>query len=246
MRVIFNADDFGLTEGVNLGILKAFKDGVVKSTTLMVNMPFAEQAVKIANENPELGVGVHLTVTAGPQLIKIKNSLVDENGDFHNKDLLYDYQVKLNEEELYCEWKTQINKFIELMGKKPTHIDSHHHIHLIPKYLKVALKLAEEYGIPMREQKWDNKNFEYIKLKQDFIYDGCKLEYFINHEDELLKEDVIEVMCHPAFIDQNLLDKSSYNLARCGELSILTSIELKEWISKNKIKLINYGEIMNK
>lgn len=243
MRLIFNADDFGLTEGVNLGILKAFTNGVVRSTTLMVNMPFAKDAVEIAKQNPELGVGVHLTITAGSPILNKKNSLLDAEGKFHNKDLLYDYTVELDTEELYEEWKAQIEKFIELMKVKPTHIDSHHHIHLIPKYLEVAVKLAEEYDIPIREQKWDNKKYEYIKLKQDFIYEKCALDYFLKDRSNILQEDIAEVMCHPAFIDERLIEFSSYNIERCRELSILSSKELRNWIKKNNIELIDYRDL---
>lgn len=243
MRLIFNADDFGLTEGVNLGILKAFRDGVVRSTTLMVNMPFAKDAVKIAKQNPELGVGVHLTITAGSPVLNKKNSLLDAEGKFHNKDLLYDYTVELDTEELYDEWKAQIEKFIQLMKDKPTHIDSHHHIHLVPKYMEVALKLAEEYNIPIREQKWDNKKYEYVKLKQDFIYTNCTLDYFLKDERSILEEDIAEVMCHPAFIDDHLMKISSYNVDRCKELGILTSEELQNWIKENNIELINYRDL---
>lgn len=243
MRLIFNADDFGLTEGVNLGILKAFKDGVVKSTTLMVNMPFAKEAIEIAKNNPDLGVGVHLTATAGEPLIKEKNSLVDEKGKFHNKDFLYDYTIELDAEELYREWKAQIERFIELLGDKPTHLDSHHHIHIIHKYLEVALKLSEEYDIPMREQVWTNKNYEYVKLAQNFIYDKCSIEYFINNKNKILGAEIVEIMCHPAYIDKKLMDFSSYSIERCNELSILSSKKLKNWIIDNKIELINYKNI---
>ncbi|WP_145838534.1 ChbG/HpnK family deacetylase, partial [Bacillus paralicheniformis] len=67
--LIINADDFGFSRGVNLGIIEAFQHGVLTSTTLMVNMQEAEHAVELARQNRELGVGVHLTLTAGRPIL---------------------------------------------------------------------------------------------------------------------------------------------------------------------------------
>ncbi|WP_029809312.1 ChbG/HpnK family deacetylase, partial [Vibrio parahaemolyticus] len=68
MKVIFNADDFGLTQGVNTGIVKSHQDGVVKSTTMMVGMDAEQHAIELANQNPDLKIGVHLRFTAGAPL----------------------------------------------------------------------------------------------------------------------------------------------------------------------------------
>ncbi|MGL4848448.1 MAG: chitin disaccharide deacetylase [Clostridium sp.] len=243
MKIIFNADDFGLTEGVNLGIIKGFKKGIVKSTTLMVNMGYAKHAVELAKQNPGLGVGVHLTVTAGRPIIEKKTSLLDENNNFYNKDLLYDYTVEFEVEDLYNEWKAQIEKFIEMVGEKPTHLDSHHHIHLIPKYLDVALRLANEYEIPMREQKHTDKKYEYVKLAQTFIGSGCEKEYFLEDRENILGENIVEIMCHPAIVDDELIRISSYNKGRENELEIITSEEIRNWIENNEIEIINFRKI---
>ncbi|MFA0025879.1 ChbG/HpnK family deacetylase, partial [Vibrio sp. 10N.261.49.A5] len=68
MKVIFNADDFGLTSGVNIGIIKAHQQGVVNSTTMMVGMDAEKHAVELAKQNPDLKIGVHLRFTAGPPI----------------------------------------------------------------------------------------------------------------------------------------------------------------------------------
>ena len=69
-RLVINADDFGLCDGVNRAVAQAHTDGVLTSTTLMANMPAAEEAVKIAKEMPSLGVGIHLNLTEGPPVSK--------------------------------------------------------------------------------------------------------------------------------------------------------------------------------
>ena len=85
-RLIINADDFGMSEGVTLGILKAHRDGVLRSTTLMVGMPFAAQAAQMAKDYPDLHIGIHFTLTAGKPVSDPKEipSLVDQDGYFHS------------------------------------------------------------------------------------------------------------------------------------------------------------------
>ena len=81
-KLIVNADDFGLTEGSTLGIIRSHEDGIVTSTTLMVNMPFCELACQLAKAHPDLGVGCHLVLTIGRPLVEGAKSYTDENGNF--------------------------------------------------------------------------------------------------------------------------------------------------------------------
>ncbi len=69
-RIIINADDFGLCDGVNEAVAQAHSDGILTSATIMVNMPAAEKAVKIAKKLPSLGIGVHLNLTEGRPISK--------------------------------------------------------------------------------------------------------------------------------------------------------------------------------
>jgi chitin disaccharide deacetylase len=82
MKLIVNSDDYGLTPGVNLGIIDALKRGILRSTTAMMNMPAIEMAADLAKENPELGVGIHLVLSAGKPLLNTHKTIVDENGNF--------------------------------------------------------------------------------------------------------------------------------------------------------------------
>lgn len=88
MKLIVNADDFGYSKGVNLGIIEAHRAGVVTSTTTMVNMGGFEHAVQLARETPTLGVGIHLVLTCGAPVSHDVPSLTDEHGRFHRG---YDY-----------------------------------------------------------------------------------------------------------------------------------------------------------
>lgn len=150
-RVIINADDFGLCEGVNSGIIKAFREGILTSASLMTNTPGFEQAVELARANPSLGVGVHLNLVRGLPLVEPKEipALVKKNGYFYGSV----YPVfsgllrgKINIEEVEREWRAQIERALGA-GLSVTHLDSEKHSHTFPPLFRLTLKLAAEYGI---------------------------------------------------------------------------------------------------
>ena len=88
IKLIVNADDFGLTEGTNYGIIDGHINGLVNSTTMMMNMPGTEHAVRLAKEYNLLGVGVHLVLTAGEPLLGDVPSLVGSDGSFHKQSVV--------------------------------------------------------------------------------------------------------------------------------------------------------------
>lgn len=245
MKLIFNADDLGLTKGVTNGIIKAHREGVLTSTTMMVNMPYINLCKKAADENPKLGIGIHLVLTAGKPLVKNLKSIVDENGDFYNYKVMYEKSKPINAEEVYIEWKAQIDKFISIMGKKPSHIDSHHHIHLMWPGNIIIERLVNEYDIPMRTSSDDLSNYNYEKanLCKTFYEDNADMEYFYKDKEGILNHNISEVMCHPAIVDDELKSISSYCNGREIELSLILNPKLKKWIKDNKIELINYNDI---
>ena len=236
-KLIINADDFGLCDGVTFGILKAHQDGILTSTTCMMNMPHIEEYLSLASHFPHLGLGVHLVLTIGQPLTM--GSFCDENGNFKSRNTYPDRKVIVKQDELYLEWKTQIDKFIQLTSKKPTHLDSHHHVHLLPGNIDIALKLAKEYDLPLRQEYYLQKDYEYVRFSEVFYNQSVSLETIndICHFDD----EIFELMCHPAFVDPFLYNHSSYNIQRIKELDILCSQEAKD-ITKN-IQLINYGQI---
>lgn len=145
-RLIVNADDFGLSPAVTGGILEAHQSGIVTSTTMLVNFPTADAAAAQALAAPRLGVGVHLNVTSGQPVLRPEEvpSLVGPSGRFRRD--FYSLRYRIDADELRREWRAQIERFLSL-GLKPTHIDSHHHVHHLPPFLLVTTELAQEYGI---------------------------------------------------------------------------------------------------
>ncbi|MGB6340201.1 MAG: ChbG/HpnK family deacetylase [Candidatus Aminicenantaceae bacterium] len=150
-KVIINADDFGLVQGVNEGIVKAHQEGVLTSATLMANMPGFDQAVEMAGANPELGVGVHLNILRGQPLSPVKkvDSLLSRELRFIPSvaNLLYRMALKrVSFDEVEREFRTQVER-VQRAGIDPSHIDSEKHIHLIRPLFRIVLKLAKEYKI---------------------------------------------------------------------------------------------------
>jgi predicted glycoside hydrolase/deacetylase ChbG (UPF0249 family) len=149
--LIINADDFGLCEGVNRAIAEAHKNGILTSTTLMTNMPSAEEAIKIAKQLPTLGVGIHLNLTQGQPLSNnpIVTLLVNDNGEFcySANELAWKSLVSSKfRAAIRAELAAQLQWTID-RDLKPTHLDSHKHIHSFPAIYRIVCSLARQFNI---------------------------------------------------------------------------------------------------
>ena len=150
-NLIVNADDLGWTDGVNRGILRAFRGGIVTSTSLLANGTAFAQGVKAAKSAPGLGVGVHLNLSDGAPVADRESvtSLLDENGKFAAgpESLLWKRaRRRLVLDEVEEEWDAQIQK-VRDAGIQPTHLDGHKHVHMLPDLFDIALLLAKKHGI---------------------------------------------------------------------------------------------------
>lgn len=168
-QLIVNADDYGRSEGVTQGIIRAHREGIVTSTTVMMNMPKVEDALGLTDDYPDLGMGVHLVFTAWHPLLPPAEvpSLVDEGGYFHSQEAILSHPStelrtgleRIDTDELKAELSTQIESFCA-SGRQPDHLDCHHFVHLYPPFFTVYVELAAEYGLPVRspfppEEEWD-------------------------------------------------------------------------------------------
>ena len=140
-RIIVNADDFGLCGDVTRGILDAHRNGQVSSTTLMVNMPGTEEAVEVARQHPNLGVGLHFNLTEGRPLTDVP-SLVDSDGRFLLRgDLLRrGLRRAIDPADVRREFVAQLKRIHDL-GIAPTHVDSHQHVHMAPWIIRAMAPL---------------------------------------------------------------------------------------------------------
>ena len=145
-QLIVNADDFGLTTGVNQGILRAFKDGIVTSASLLVTGSAFEGAVALAQQSPELDVGLHLTLVEERAVLgrELLPSLVDETGRFPGTSGEFFRRAflgRINWDEVEREIAAQIARF-EKTGLRLSHLNSHQHLHMFPPVFQIVRRLT--------------------------------------------------------------------------------------------------------
>jgi predicted glycoside hydrolase/deacetylase ChbG (UPF0249 family) len=150
-RLMVNADDFGLTEGTNRAIVDAHCKGIVTSTSLLANGYAFEHAVSLAREHPSLGVGVHLTLTEGPPVVENVIDQLYPGGTLPLSNQPYVRALvagRLPRSAIRREFEAQVEKIVAT-GIRPTHIDGHKHVHLLPGITAIAADVARQFSIPV-------------------------------------------------------------------------------------------------
>jgi predicted glycoside hydrolase/deacetylase ChbG (UPF0249 family) len=263
-RLIINSDDYGRTPEISRGIRETHLHGVLTSTTCMMNIPTTVDDIAIAlKETPNLRLGVHLVLTMGKPLSKREAvpSIVDSNGNHLKYDPFIANLPDLNMDEVKAEWRLQIERFIQAAGRKPTHLDSHHHSsYFSPALFHGMLELAQEYECAIRypftveSQEREETGKHALELMKQFnprrpdrfiasFYDeGATNEEFVRLVNET-KEGTTEIMCHPGYVDDAFAKESAYNFQRERELKILTDPAIKQAIQANNIKLITFADL---
>lgn len=264
-RLIINSDDYGRTPDISRGIREAHLQGVVTSTTCMMNIPTTADDIAVAlKETPKLGMGVHLVLTMGKPLSarEAVSSIVDANGNFFKYDSFISNLPNLKIDEVKAEWRFQIEKFIKAAGRKPTHIDSHHHSSFFsPALFRAMLEFAKEYDVAIRfpflgdvwgELEETAKHVPDLvkefrprhpdKFISDFYDDGATEDNLLNILNSL-GDGTSEFMCHPGHVNDAFAKESVYNFQRERELKILTNSAVKEAIKVNSIDLISFADL---
>ena len=168
--LIVNADDFGLTSGVNRAVIEGHTGGIITSSTIMANMDAFDDAVRLAKDHPSLGVGLHFNITQGMPVAgaaKVR-SLTDPRGEFlKSSAMLRRIMIgQLRTEEVEVELRAQIEKVLNA-GLCLTHIDSHKHSHALPLVCDVLVKTIGDYGIfaiRLPQEKWSFNGNGSIKM----------------------------------------------------------------------------------
>jgi predicted glycoside hydrolase/deacetylase ChbG (UPF0249 family) len=231
--LIVNADDFGLSKGQNYGIVEACRHGVVTSTTAMVNADAIEHAVALSRDLPALGIGMHFVLTLGMPLTPMPG--LTREGQLGKWIWEMAEQGSLPLEEIARELDCQYNRFVDLFGREPTHIDSHHHVHMIPAIFPIVAEFARRKGVAMRVDRQEAVFKEAMPelppttdgFSSAFYGEAITETLFLQVLDRSVQqgERSLEVMAHPAFID-NMIRKSAYCWPRLDELDVLTSTSL--------------------
>ena len=206
-RLIVNADDLGFTAGINRGILEAHEHGIVTSTSLMVDRPGAADGAEIARRTPTLSVGLHAVLIHRDELTVTTATCTDE-------------------------LERQLSRFEQLVGSRPTHIDSHHHTHRNPLIRDVFVAFADRHALPMREH----------SVRHCADYYG---EQAIGVESLLdilgrLEDGDTELGCHPGYADGL---QSRYSAPRERELETLTDPRARDRLGELEIELIGWREL---
>jgi predicted glycoside hydrolase/deacetylase ChbG (UPF0249 family) len=211
-RLIVNADDFGMTAGVTEGIVEAHVRGIVTSTSLMVDSPAAAYAVQLSREHPGLSIGLHF-VDDTPAL--------DDAGHAAR------------------EFARQLGRFRELMGREPTHVDSHHHVHI--SRLALFAPLVEPLGVPLRGDGRVRYLGGFFAHPQPGVVelDRIREPFLLQLLAELGSDSgFAEVGCHPGRVSDEL--HSSYRGERELEIETLTDPGLPARIEALGLTLASY------
>jgi predicted glycoside hydrolase/deacetylase ChbG (UPF0249 family) len=244
--LIVNADDFGLTAGVSRGILEAGRRGIVTSTTLLVNRDIPPAQVEKL-EASALGVGVHLNLTLGapvsdPQRVP---SLVDAEGRFIRD--AREAAARAKPEEARIELGTQIDAFRKIMGRFPTHLDTHHHVGRHDPILDLVLDFARALKVAVRSQdatvRTAARNLG-LRTPDHFMGESGPEAYWSRERtlEQLaaLPAGVSEFMTHPGYFDDELA-YSRYGRQRETELAGLTDEEARRTVERLGIRLAHFG-----
>ncbi len=150
-RLIVNADDFGRSHAINEAVIRAHREGILTTASLMVNEPALDEAVALARENPRLGVGLHLALSHGRSALLPEKipGLVNERGEFSNQPTATGFRYFMRRslrEQLRQEIHAQFEKF-RATGLTLDHVNGHLHFHLHPTVFRLLMDAVDKYGI---------------------------------------------------------------------------------------------------
>jgi predicted glycoside hydrolase/deacetylase ChbG (UPF0249 family) len=219
-NLIVNADDFGASTGVNRGILECHTRGVVTSASLMVTGHAVREAIAMSRDYPGLAIGLHWDVWG------------EDDREFDIDDL----------QAVHDEFHRQLDEFYRLLGKMPTHVDSHRHVHRGERLMPLFRELVEPLCVPLRNDgrvrfvggfyaqwQWMETNLEYVSVP---------------HLQRMLREEVgegwTEFSCHPGYASSDYA--AVYYAEREAEVRTLTDPRIRQTAEELGIRLTSYAD----
>lgn len=263
MKLIIKGDDLGWTDGINAGIEKAARDGILTATGCMPNMPCAEKGIKLLQKYKHISIGQHTNVVIGKPISNAKDipHLVDENGNFHSSKYYRKLAKEIEDvlpfyEECRKEIEAQLQQFILYAGQKPAYLEGH----AIPsRTFELALAdVAKEHDIIYLGIEGENAYgvfrapmgkyaTDIFQSKDPYEQFNADVEaYFLSDEGHILDKEIALMLFHPGFIDADLMEMSTYHGVRIQDCKALCSKEVRAWIKEHNIELINYYDLKNK
>lgn len=267
ISLIVNGDDFGLCAPVNQGIATAFRQGILTSTSLLANSAGFADACTLMRKLPTLAVGLHVNLTCGQPLSPARTvaSLVDQDGKFFSKwgFLQRAFRNALLLSHLKAEIRAQFQA-VQDQALTITHVDSHHHVHLLPLVGRAVVELAEEYHVPVWRtfNETETAGCWQTRIMNRFYHRfGCRLyrttsaprrfwgtDFMLRRDKKeallhlirLLPAGVNELMCHPAAADINSAFPEN-RIDRLQELRALCDPEVRRAVKAAGIHLVAHG-----
>lgn len=271
-RLVINADDFGLTSGVNRGILEAHAAGSVSSTSALVNMPGWGDALEwFGKRSASLGVGLHLNLVAGAPLTEAASLTDPRTVRFHSLAALawraLTGRVRLA--EVHAECLAQIER-LQSAGVAVTHVDSHRHAHCLPGFFGAVRAAARSRNVGVirvpREPMRAGAHAPIAMLKKAALRVGIavsgaratdrRAEFFgvslqestnflagVLDRLDHLPAGPSELVVHPGYNSPELEELDPYTTVRERELRALTSPELRARLGKGDIELVSFGAL---
>ena len=227
--LIVNADDFGRSPGINAGVVRAHTAGIVTSASLMVRWPSAAGAVRMARSLPHLSLGLHLDL----------GEWAFRDGQWQP---LYEVAPTGDADAIAREVSAQLSRFRELVGRDPTHVDSHQHMHRAEPVRSILAAAARELGVPLRDC---HLNIHHCGTFYGQTSKGHPYPAAITVDGLLallaaLPPGITELGCHPGIGDD--LD-SVYCGERATEVETLCDPRVRSSIAAAHIRLRSFGNL---
>jgi hopanoid biosynthesis associated protein HpnK len=266
-RLIVNADDFGLSHSVNEAVIRAHREGILTCASLMVNEAGVDEAVKLAKENPKLGVGLHVSLLHGHSALPPEKipGLVNARREFSNSPvgagMKYFFDDNLRE-QLQAEIRAQFEKF-RATGLPLDHVNGHLHLHLHPVIFKILMDEAETFGIRCMRLTRDclarsrrmSRGYHFYRVSHAAIFEWlsgrareplrqknirhAQITFGLLQDGRVNEEYVLKLLSELPEGDSELYSHDKFK----HEFDALISPRMREQIQKLGIQLIRYQDL---
>ncbi len=258
MKLLVQSDDFGITRAVSLGCIHGIRNGIIRNTGMFANMPWIEECVGwIRPELDRIAFGIDLNISTGPSILGHEKlpALTHKDGSFltskehaglDNDENNHDH-LAAHRDEVYAEFKAQIERYTGLTGHKPDYI--HNHAYCAETVFSVSRQLAAEYHCPYSDDMirrpelkdggmgWYRFGGPEAQLANDPV------SWFTSDQPGMLEKEYGYIICHCGYADADLFRLSSFSTCRVIDLDCIVSQQMKAWVKDNGIELITFRDL---
>lgn len=247
-KVLLRADDLGYSEGVNCGIAKSARDGLIRNIGIMTNMSSVEHGLSLL-EGLDVCYGQHTNICIGKPLADsaLIPSLLQENGEFKSSKIFREAEEDFVVfEEVVIEIEAQLKKFIELVGEKPRYFEGH--AVASKNYFKGLEYVANKHGLkysamPFGEEPIRIGNTDVYACMEFMEPDYDPFESLKKMIGDAHKDGCDMLICHPGYLDKFILENSTLTIPRTLEVDMLCDERTKKFIEENNVTLVTYDNL---